>query len=553
MAVNRRETLVTLGLGGGGAMLGLSGCAGEVGAGLTGPMKGGRAADTLVRLNDAEIRSFDPHVFTDLASSRVSLDQFVGLTRIDGRGEVVPALASGWSVSGDGLNWRFPMRAGLKFSDGAPISAATIVGSIARMRDPKTASTHAAMAVNILSVEQAATPNGAGAVVMRLAKPYPDLPGLLAHAAFSAVPLHRIAALGEGWTNERPLVTSGPYRAVQWVLNKAITMERNPHWARASGGELGAAAIARVLWKPSENNLSAMRAFLGGEADITADFPPMRGEWLREELNRDGAAPAKIETYLGSYYFVFNTSKPPFNDARVRAALNMAFEREWLIDEVLLSGAPPAYGLLPPGLVKLDGKNAPDYRPDWAGLPRAERLKTAAALLGQAGYSKTKPLRFEMRFNSSPDHRRVCAAAAAMWADLGVEARLFNTESALHFDALRRADFALARSGWIADLAAPENFLENFLSDAGERNYTRFANADFDAALANALGHADADTRARAMLKAEALLMAQTPILPVYYYVARNLVHPRVQGWHGNAMNVHPNMDLALEPMAGPR
>ncbi len=542
MAINRRETLAGIGAGGVAlsALGALSGCSGAVDAGLKGPLKGGRTTDTLVRLGDAEIRTFDPHIFTELASARVAADQFVGLTRFDGRGEVIPALAEQWSVSTDGLTWRFPVRAGLKFSDGAPITAAVIVGSIARMRDPKTASTHAAMAVNFVGVEVVA-----GAVVITLAKPYPDLPGLLAHAAFAAVPLHRIKALGEAWTNERPLVTSGPYRATEWVLNKAITLERNPHWPVS----LGAAAIPRVIWKPSESNLSAMRAFLGGEADITGDFPPMRGKWLQDELNTGDMQPAKIEPYLGSYYFVFNTSKPPFNDPRVRTALNMTVEREWLIDKVLLSGAPPAYGLLPPGLVKVAGEDTPDFRPDWAGKARSDRLAKAAALLTEAGFGPRNPLRFELRFNSSPDHRRICAAAAAMWADLGVEARLFNTESALHFDALRRADFALARSGWIADLAAPENFLENFLSDAGDRNYSRYVSPAFDAAMADALSQADADARARAMLRAEALMMADSPILPLYYYVARALVHPRVAGWHANPMNVHPNVDLALEPI----
>lgn len=538
MRIDRRQTLIGLGAGG----LALSGCSGAVDAGLRGPLKGGRAKDTLVRLGDAEIRTFDPHLFTELASARVAADQFVGLTRFDARGEVIPALAEQWTVSADGLNWRFPVRGGLKFSDGEAITAAVIVGSIARMSDPKTASTHAAMAVNIVSVEDVPSSSGAGAVTFKLAKPYPDLPGLLAHAAFAAVPLHRIAELGEAWTNERPLVTSGPYRATEWVLNKAITLERNPHWP----AELGAAAIPRVIWKPSESNLSAMRAFLGGEADITGDFPPMRGVWLQEELNHGSEQPAKIEPYLGSYYFVFNTSKPPFNDARVRTALSMTLEREWLIDKVLLSGAPPAYGLLPPGLVKVAGVEAQDFRPECDGLPRPERLARAKALLKEAGYGPKSPLTFELRFNSSPDHRRICAAAAAMWADLGAEARLFNTESALHFDALRRADFALARSGWIADLAAPENFLENFLSDAGDRNYSRYANPKFDAAMAAALSEADPDARARAMLHAEAVMMADSPILPIYYYVARALVHPRVAGWQANPMNVHPNVDLAL-------
>jgi peptide/nickel transport system substrate-binding protein/oligopeptide transport system substrate-binding protein len=485
------------------------------------------APDQLVRLSDAEIKGIDPQQQSDLASLRVAADQFEGLTRFDGRGEVIPGLASDWRTSGDGRVWTFSLRPKIRFSDGHAIDAALFVRLFDRLSDPKTASPHGALFAIIADIA-APSPD---TVRVTLTAPFPQLPALLAHPAMAALPLHRIAQAQDDWTGERPLVTSGPYRLTDWRLGDHLRLERNPRWHH------GAAPIDTVIWRPMEDSLAAMRLFLSGGADIASDYPASRHDWLRSN------APAAVRSgpFLGSYYFAFNTRRLPFADARVRMALAMSVEREWIAGQLLGMGLTPAWGLLPPGLAEL-----PAFRPIWADWPKSRRLAEARALLRAAGYGPANPLRFEIRFNSSAEHRRVAAAMLAMWAPLGVEATLFNSEAALHFAALRQGDFALARSGWIADLPAPENFLNVHLPNNGSGNYSGYASARYAQLLGRAQRIADPAARAAAMRAAEAQIMADMPVLPLYHYVSRALVSPRIAGWNDNSSNVHPSATMRI-------
>jgi oligopeptide transport system substrate-binding protein len=484
--------------------------------------------DLLIRLSDSDSRGLDPQMVSDLASTRIAADQFEGLTRFDGKGKAEAGLAESWTISADGKSWTFWLRKNLRFSDGQPLNAEVFPAALARIRDRKSGSPHVALFGVIETID---APD-ARIVIVRLTNPFPELPALLAHPAIAALPFHRMAKLGEKWTAERPMVSSGAYRLIDWKLNQQLELEANPRWHG------GMPVSKQLIWRPMDNMNSAMRLVLAGGADIGSDYPPARHHWLKAEYPKL----ARSHAFLGTYYFAFNTRKPPFDDVHVRQALSMAIDREWIAAKMVDAGNMPAWGLLPPGL----GGEASTL-PAWARGSRSKNMAEAKRLLAKAGYSKERPLSFEIRFNSSTEHRRAAVAMATMWRELGVDARLLNSEASLHFDSLKRADFQFARSGWIADLPAPENFLAVHRSDAGAQNYSGYANLAFDAALDSALAEADPHQRAAKMRAAEALLLRDMPILPLYYYASRALVRPNVTGWHDNDANVHPSRTLGIK------
>ena len=219
-----------------------------------------------------------------------------------------------------------------------------------------------------------------------------------------------------------------------------------------------------------------MRRFLAGELDINYQFPIDQLKFLRERIGNQ----ARIAPYIAIQYYSINTAKPPFNDVRVRRALSLAIDREYLTGTIFSQAYPPAYSMVPPGLA---GYNGPQL--SYKGKSQLDREDEAIKLLKEVGYGPGgKPLEIEIRYNTNDNWRKMAAAIADMWKPLNAEVTLLNVDVRSHYSYLQNnGDFDVARAGWNADYADPQNIMFLGLSDNAVGNYARYASQEFDALM----------------------------------------------------------------------
>lgn len=495
--------------------------------------------------NGAEPNSLDPHRSEGVSANNIARDLFEGLTAISPKGEVVPAAAESWAVSADGRSYRFTLRAALKWSDGSPLLAEDFVAGLQRSINPATGNTFAQMLKAIAqahAVLQGATPPtalgvsapDARTVVIELAAPTPYLLGLLSHP--STFPVHRpsLAQWGKDFARPGRLVSNGAYRLTDWVVQSHVTVQRNPHyWNNAR------TTVERVVFHPSEDLSAELKRYAADEFDTTYDIPLVQAKAVRARYGDQ----LHVAPYLGSYYYGFNLSKPPFKDnAKLRQALTMAIDREVIVGKVMQGVAMPAYSFVPTGMW-----NYTAQVPAWAAWSRAQRLQEARRLYAEAGYSADRPLDVELRYNTHDDHKRIALVVAAMWKQwLGVRTRLVNEEFKVFLQNRKQHQVTqVFRSAWISDYDDATSFLDLHTASHG-RNDSVYRNPAYDALLQQAAATADIAARRKLLEQAEQMVLADLPVLPIYTYVSKHLVKPWVAGWQDNAYDYHYSKDLQV-------
>ena len=498
---------------------------------------------TLHRGNRYDPATLDPQKVNTTYEFAIITDLFEGLVAYDALGQPIPGLASSWTISPDGKRYTFTLRPNLVWSDGAPLTAEDVVFTFRRLMDPKTtaifapllyvvANAHAvntgAAALDTLGV----TAPNATTVVMELAAPAPYLTQLLASAYSSIVPRHLILQRGDTWTQPGIMVSSGAFVLEAWRPQSGVVLAHNPHFYDAAEIKL-----ARVAYIPTEDVNSGVARFRAGELDMQLDVPASQIDQLVAEM----PAQTRLTPTLLTYYLALNTTQPKLSDKRVRRALSLAIDRDILTDKVLRSGEGAAFSFVPPVVV--------GYKPaalDFAATASDERLAEAKRLLGEAGYGSAKPLRITYSHSSNLDLRRIAVIIAGMWKRIGVETTLLNTEGKVHFANLREGNFEVAFVGWAADFNDASSFLYVLDSGTTRSNYSRYHNPIFDGLLARVATLENAEARAEVLHDAEALAMADQPIIPLYFGVSKNLISQRVVGWRANAIDVHPSRYLSL-------
>lgn len=497
--------------------------------------------------NGVEVISLDPHKVAGTGDYRVLQDALIGLTMPDANNDVVPGVAERWETSADGLTWTFYLRPSV-WSDGVPVTADDFVFSLRRILNPATAAEYASLLYPIKGAqpvnEGRAAPETLGVravsprvLEIRLEHPAPYLLQLAKHQTMFPVPKHVVEKYGAAWARPEHFVSNGPYTIVSWKLGDRIRAVKNPlYW------DAGKVCVDQISYYPTTDNITAERQVRNGELDMNADIQSNRIALLREKM----PGYVRTHTYLGVSYLTYNNNVLALRDVRVRRALSMAIDREFITQKLMRGGQQPAYTFVPPGVANYQ----PVKLPDWASWTFERRQAEARRLLAQAGYGPGRPLRIEIKHRNSADPSLIMPAIQADWKAIGVEARLAQNEPQIAYAAYRARDFEVADAAWVADYNDPMSFLYLMNSTTGAQNYGDYKNPAFDALLKKADNEPDAAIRAGYLAQAEATMLADANVAPVFFYVNKNLVSPRVTGWVANLGDVHPAQFLCLKDSA---
>ena len=494
--------------------------------------------------NGSEPATLDPHKSTGTWEDRIISDMIVGLTQSAPDGSPVPGMAERWEVTPDGLAWTFHLR-DATWSDGVPVTADDFVFSLRRILDPNTASEYASLLyfiVNAQAVNEGKAPLEALGVsapdrktlVIRLTHPAPYLPELAKHHTMYPAPKHGVEKFGEAWVEPKNYVSNGPYLLKEWRLGDYVRLEKNPRFYEAD-----TVCVDEIYYYPTNDAISAERRVKRGELDFNADIQSNRIAFLKKDIPEY----VHVYTYLGVTYLAFNNNVEALKDRRVRQALSMAIDREFITNKLLRGGQTPAFTFTPPGVANYQAAKPPA----WASWPIEKRQAEARRLLAAAGYGPNNPLRIEIKHRNTPDPMLYTPVVQADWKAIGVDAQLAQQETQIAYADYRARAFEVADAAWVADYNDAMSFLYLQQSSTGPQNYGDYKNPAYDALLAKADNEPDAAVRANYLAEAEALMLEDAPVAPIYFYVNKNLVNPKITGWVDNIVDHHRTRYLCVK------
>jgi oligopeptide transport system substrate-binding protein len=500
----------------------------------------------LRRGNGPEPESLDVHRARSEAALTILRDLYEGLTAIGADGTPVPAAADLCEVSSDGKTYRFHLRTDARWSNGDAVVAEDFMAAWRRLVDPHTGAQYAGILGAVRGAAEItagrAAPGTLGVhsddpatLVVELERPTPYFLSLLTHPA--TFPIHRasLAANGRAFAKPGVMVSNGAFVLTRWDFGSHLVAVRNARYWNDP-----ATRLDEIEYYSFADADSELKAFRTGQVDITSTIPAAQVPWIKAHL---GSA-LHVAPQLAVYYLGLNLRKPPFEKSlELRQALSLVIDRERLVQSVTGAGEGPAYTFVPP---QVHGYSPPV--PEYAAWPMPQRILRARQLLLKAGH----PPFIELRYNSGELHGRLAVAVAQMWKEsLGLDTVLRAEEFKVLLQDIDRGDVSVFRASWLGDYDDAYGFLQVLQSGFGI-NLPHYANREYDDLLERAANEGDINHRRELMQRAEALMLADQPLIPLYFYVSKHLVNAHVHGWQDNAMNVVYSKNLAKEP-AGAR
>ena len=552
--ISRRNFLKVAGVSA--AALGLAACGGSK-SGST-ATSGSTAGSTAGGTNTAGFtvqygsnpETLDPALNSAIDASNTIITIFEPLLLINENNEVVGGQAESWETSEDGLTWTFTMRDGLKWSDGTDLNAKDFEYSFKRMVDPNTAAPYAETCLGMIDgfEEAAGFPDADGnptaepnpdalnvkasddgkTLTIVLSYPCSYFDKMAAFAAMSPVQQATVEANGDAWcTSPDTFVSNGPYMITDWTPSERIVLSKNPNYVGGwDNSKIVSDTITLLLL---EDSSASFAAYNSGEAVLIKDVPT---DEIPSLTKAEDGGDFYVDTILGTYYVSLNLQRDAFKDAKVRKALSLAIDRDYVANTIMQGTYTTADSIVGPGIVDESGYfhdngNAPYISADYeANLAEAKKLLEEAGYPNGEGYPT-----IEYSTNDAGYHVPLAEYLQQAWGDLGITLTINKMEWSSFTPARRAGEYDVARNGWVMDYNDPSNMLDLFCTSNGN-NDGKYANPDFDAAI-DASRVADSAEHFAQLHKAEDILMEDTGCLPIAYYNDYWLQSPTLKGtWH---------------------
>jgi oligopeptide transport system substrate-binding protein len=483
------------------------------------------------------VPTIDPQLIEDNSGHDVARQLFEGLMNQDEKGALVPGVAESFTVSADNKTYTFKLRNNAKWSNGDPVVAGDFVYAWQRAVDPATASNYS------WYLELATTIKNASEIIAGTVKPdqlgvkavddytlevqlnesTPFFAEMTTFATLFPAPKSTIEKFGAEWVKPGNMVSNGAYMLSELVPAERLSMVRNTnYWDNAN--TIIESVTSLVI---NDENLALTR-YQAGEMDKT-DIPI--GQY--PDLEASNPDEATSVPNLCTYYYTVNLSdsgNPALKDVRVRKALSYMLDRDVFVNSVLKGGQYPAYNLTHKFT---NGFTMPEI--DYAGWTQAERDAKAVELMTEAGFGPDNPLNLTLIYNTSDAHKALATVVAQMARQkLGVNVTLANYEWKTYLEVRSSQQFDLARYAWCGDYNEASTFL-NIMTTGNEANDGKWSNAEYDALMAEAKTLADPGPN---YTKAEQIMAAEMPILPLYQYTSVFMLNKDIKGYpYDNVQN----------------
>lgn len=552
--ISRRNFLKVAGVSA--AALGLAACGGSK-SGST-ATSGSTAGSTAGGVNTAGFtvqygsnpETLDPALNSAIDGANTIITIFEPLLLINENNEVVGGQAESWETSEDGLTWTFTMRDGLKWSDGTDLNAKDFEYSFKRMVDPNTAAPYAETCLGMIDgfEEAAGFPDADGnptaepnpdalnvkasddgkTLTIVLSYPCSYFDKMAAFATMSPVQQATVEANGDAWcTSPDTFVSNGPYMITDWTPSERIVLTKNPNYV--GGWDSSKIVSDTITLLLLEDSSASYAAYNSGEAVLVKDVPT---DEIPSLTKAEDGGDFYVDTILGTYYVSLNLQRDAFKDAKVRKALSLAIDRDYVANTIMQGTYSAADSIVGPGIVDESGYfhdngNAPYISADYeANLAEAKKLLEEAGYPNGEGYPT-----IEYSTNDAGYHVPLAEYLQQAWGDLGITLTINKMEWSSFTSARRAGEYDVARNGWVMDYNDPSNMLDLFCSGNGN-NDGKYSNPDFDAAI-DASRVADSAEHFAQLHKAEDILMEDMGCLPIAYYNDYWLQSPTLKGtWH---------------------